>query len=363
MNLAEDKAMLKVFRFLCTFIIVALIFLTGCSGIGPKTVARDRFDYIKAVSDSWEKQMLLNLVRLRYVHAPVFLDIASIINTYSLETELEAGASWNAFIPGDSQIVGGRGRYTDRPTITYTPLVGEKFTENLMTPLPVSGILALLQAGWPVEFVFRISVQTINGIENRSGAELMRRSLDPRFNSLLKALGKIQTSAGLSARVKPLGEKKAMVMFFGREPSEEILMEMKNVRRILGLNPDSWEFRVVYGSVATDDKEIAIQTRSMLKIMIELASHIEVPEKDVAEGRVTAPPKEAASQFPPLIRIKNGDSLPADAYVGVKYRKQWFWIDDRDLPSKRVFAFSMILFSLTETGGRAGAPIVTVPTN
>jgi hypothetical protein len=88
-----------------------------------------------------------------------------------------------------------------------------------------------------------------------------------------------------------------------------------------------------------------------------------VPEKDVAEGRVTAPPKEATSEFPPLIRIKNGDSLPDDAYVGARYRKRWFWIDDRDLPSKRVFAFSMILFSLTETGGRAGAPIVTVPTN
>jgi hypothetical protein len=260
--------MLKGFRYLCTFVIVALIFSSGCGGIGPKTVSRDRFDYINAVSESWERQMLLNLVRLRYLHAPVFLDVASIINTYALETELEASAGWNQLLRGDSQAVGARGKYTDRPTITYTPLMGEKFTESLMKPLPVTGVLSLLQAGWPVEFVFRISVQTINGIENRSGAELMRRSLDPRFNSLLEALGKIQTSAGLSARVKPLGEKKAIVMFFGREPSEEILMEMRNVRQILGLIPDSWEFRVVYGSVATDDKEIAIQTRSMLKIMI-----------------------------------------------------------------------------------------------
>jgi hypothetical protein len=69
--------MLKGFRFSGTFMIVALIFSTGCGGIGPKTVARDRFDYITAVSESWEKQMLLNLVRLRYMHAPVFLDVAS----------------------------------------------------------------------------------------------------------------------------------------------------------------------------------------------------------------------------------------------------------------------------------------------
>jgi hypothetical protein len=354
--------MLKGFRFSGTFMIVALIFSTGCGGIGPKTVARDRFDYITAVSESWEKQMLLNLVRLRYMHAPVFLDVASIINTYALETELEASAGWNAFLVGDSQLVGARGKYTDRPTITYTPLMGEKFTASMMTPLPVTGVLSLLQAGYPVEFVFRLCVHTINGIENRSGAQLLRQAVDPRFHSLIQSLGKIQKSKGLGARVKRKGEKKATVLFFRRKPSDEVLMEMRNVRQLLGLRMDSWGFRVLYGSIAADDEEIAIQTRSMLQIMAELASNIEVPEKDVVEGRVYATPTEAPG-FEPLLRVRSGDSRPDDAYVGVKYRKQWFWIDDREISSKRVFGFSMLLFSLTETGPSAGAPIVTVPTN
>jgi hypothetical protein len=354
--------MLKGFRFIGSFIIVVLIFSAGCGGIGPKTVARDRFDYITAVSESWEKQMLLNLVRLRYMHAPVFLDVASIINTYALETELEASAGWNAFLVGDSQLVGARGKYTDRPTITYTPLMGEKFTASLMTPLPVTGILSLLQAGYPVDFVFRLCVHTINGIENRFGGQLMRHAADTRFNSLIQSLGKIQKSKGLGTRVRREGKEKATVLFFRRKPSDEVLMEMRNVRQLLGLSMDSWGFNVVYGSIAADDKEIAIQTRSMLQIMAELASNIEVPEKDVAEGRVYAPPADAPG-FEPLIRIRSGDSLPSDAYVGVRYRKQWFWIDDRDISSKRIFAFSMLLFSLTETGPKGGAPIVTVPTN
>jgi hypothetical protein len=41
----------------------------------------------------------------------------------------------------------------------------------------------------------------------------------------------------------------------------------------------------------------------------------------------------------------------------------WFWIDDRDLDSKRIFALTMLLFSLTETGGDQRAPILTAPTN
>jgi len=355
--------MLKRFYFTGTFLIAMLIFLTGCSGIGPKTIARDRFDYVKAVSDSWEKQMLLNLVRLRYLHAPVFLDVASIINTYSLETELQAGASWDGFFKGDSQTVGARGKYTDRPTITYTPLMGEKFTESLMTPLPVAGILSLLQASYPVDFVFRIGVQNINGIENRFGGRLMLRTADPRFNRLIRAMGKIQSSNALGMRVKSMGEENVMVLFFRGKPRDEILMAMKTFRELLGLDMDTWEFRVVYGSIPADDKEIAIQTRSMLQIMVELASYIEVPDEDVAEGRVNPNPETTGSGFPPLIRVRSGDSLPADAYVGVRHRKQWFWIDDRDLPSKRVFAFSMLLFSLTETGERGGAPIVTVPTS
>jgi hypothetical protein len=354
--------MRKKFHLTGIFIILALFLSTGCGGIGPKTVARDRFDYVNAVSESWERQMLLNLVRLRYMHAPVFLDIASIINTYELATELEASAGWDQLLRGDSQSVGARGRYTDRPTITYTPLIGEKFTASLMTPLPVTGVLSLLQGGYPVDFVFRLCVHTINGIENRFGGQLLRAAPDTRFNSLIESLGKIQRSKGLGARVKRKGKQEATVLFFRRKPSGEVLTEMRNVRQLLGLRMDSWGFRVVYGSIAADDEEIAIQTRSMLQIMAELASNIEVPEEDVTEGRVYATPAEAPG-FEPLIRVESGDSLPDDAYVGVKYRKQWFWIDDRDIPSKRVFAFSMLLFSLTETGPRGGAPIVTVPTN
>jgi hypothetical protein len=39
--------------------------LSGCASIGPGTVARDRFDYVTAISDSWKSQMLFNLVKLR----------------------------------------------------------------------------------------------------------------------------------------------------------------------------------------------------------------------------------------------------------------------------------------------------------
>lgn len=76
-------------------VLCLLIALAGGKGIGPQTVSRDRFDYVNAVSDSWKRQMLLNLVKTRYADAPVFFDVASVISQYSIEGQLGFRAGEN----------------------------------------------------------------------------------------------------------------------------------------------------------------------------------------------------------------------------------------------------------------------------
>ena len=354
--------MVKNISYRLILAIMTLILLAGCTGIGPGTVARDRFDYVNAISNSWKRQMLLNLVKLRYVDAPVFLEVASIINQYAVEGEINLGANWGDI---NTQTLGGSGKYTDRPTITYSPLVGEKFYRSLMAPIPIRGLLFLIEADYTVDFLFRIGVQRINGIDNRSGAEMMARSADPRFFRLLAALRRIQNSGALGMRIKPRDKQQAMALFFPGKLDSEVTEDIKTVREILGLKPDGKEFLVFYGSLAENDREIAILTRSMLDIMVELGSYIEVPAKDVEEGRVRASPHEKDSELliPPLIHIRSGESKPDRTFVSVHYEDYWFWIENTDFDSKRMFSFLMLLFSLTETGDKAAAPIVTVPTN
>ena len=355
--------MLKDIRLKMIPATLAFILLAGCSGIGPGTVERDRFDYVNALSSSWKKQMLLNLVKIRYLDAPVFLGVSSVISQYAVEGKIDLGVSWNDPILGDSQRLGGSGKYTDRPTITYSPLTGDKFSRSLMTPIPIRAFLFLIQSEYPADFLYRICVQTINGVDNRFGATAMGKSADPRFRRLIEAMRRIQISGGLGMRVKPMLDKKAVVVFFRSKLSDEIAKDVNTVQQILGLSPDAKEIRVVYGAFAADDQEIAMLTRSMLQIMIELASYIDVPAKDIEEGRVAKFSDKNASDMPPLIRVQSGASRPEDALVAVPYRDDWFWIDDTDIASKRMFSFLMLLFSLTETGERTGAPIVTVPTN
>ena len=95
----------------CSICILVVCILSGCMSIGPATIARDRFDYVSAISESWKDQMLLNIVKLRYADVPVFLDVSSVISQYGLEGIVNFSAGWNFVAPGDNQSFGGTGGY------------------------------------------------------------------------------------------------------------------------------------------------------------------------------------------------------------------------------------------------------------
>ncbi len=160
--------------------------LTVCSSFGPKTVARDRFDYSAAVATSWQRQMLLNMVKSRYADTPIFLDVASVVNQYALATEVNVTGGLSTGISGDNTaVLGARGRYEDRPTITYHPVLGDRFTRSILTPLPPAAIFSLVQAGYPVDLIFRLAVRTINGIHGTSGEQAAERPADPEYYLLI----------------------------------------------------------------------------------------------------------------------------------------------------------------------------------
>src|SRR5208283_5701000 len=101
--------------------------LTGCQSIGPATVPRDRSDYSSSIGDSWKRQTLLNIVKLRYVDPPIFVDVGQIVAGYQFSTSANVGAGWasaSSVTPNRALTVGVQGLYTDRPTITHVPLTG-----------------------------------------------------------------------------------------------------------------------------------------------------------------------------------------------------------------------------------------------
>ena len=333
--------------------------------MGPPTIARDRFDYDHAVTTSWKRMMLLNLVKLRYGDTPMFLDVASIINSYSLEAQVSLGAGI-AGTPGfDTGSIGGAGRYADKPTITYNPLLGERFTRSLMTPIPPGVVVSLIQSGWPADGVMQFMLSSINGVQNRFGGGARARGADPEFQKIGATMRRIQASGAVGMRVDKTREQEWTVMTLHRKNvTSELLEDIRILRDLLGTRQDAKDIRVVYGSAPQNDEEVAMVTRSLLEILMDIAASIEVPEAHVGEGRVTKTAvfdTDAAVGYKPMIRIRSGRDKPDDAFVTIPYGDHWYWIENRDFRSKQIFSFLMIIFSLTDAGPAKGTPIVTIP--
>lgn len=348
-------------------ILVGLV-LGGCATIGPPSVKRDRFDYNTAISDSWKEQTLLNIVKLRYADMPLFVDVASVVSGYTLEgaVDLSGTLSSSEAVQGNFLSMGTAGKYTDRPTITYTPITGNQFNTSFMLPIPPSAVLFLMQTGWPVDLIMPLTVEAINGLRAQVSAGANQRAGDPRFYRVIELLRKIQKSGAVGMQIIRETEfKETTLMFFNRENiSPESEAATKEIDQLLGLRPGAREITVSYGLLPKSDTEIAMLTRSMLHIMIELASKVDVPPQHVQEGR-TVPSLVQEGQtvagFKRLIKINHGPDRPDNAFTAVRYRNYWYWIDDRDFRSKRTFTFVMILMSLSEKGGTEELPVVTIP--
>ncbi|HTY41463.1 MAG TPA: hypothetical protein VMH79_06275 [Thermoanaerobaculia bacterium] len=345
----------------------ATLLSAGCKSIGPATMNHDRLEYTGSVADSWQTQMLLNLVKIRYGDTPVFLDVGQIVAGYSFQRTLGASAS----VPFNSALATGTvgavvgGTFNESPTITYSPMTGERFARSLMTPIPPSVILNLIQAGYPVDEVFRESVQSINHVDNRRvGRDFVRRA-NPEFYAILPNLSRLQMSGDIGVRVEQAGPEAKLHLIFRPRIAAAEERALQNVAKILGLDPAAREIQVVYGTVERNDREIALLTRSIFEILTDMASSIEVPEAHVTQRRVNPTPDwdvGADGPIPPLIRVASSTERPADALVSVPYRGYWFSIDDKDIHSKQIFSSILFLFTFVETGSKEAAPVLTIQT-
>jgi hypothetical protein len=288
---------------------------------------------------------------------------------------------------------GATGSFSDRPTISYSPLTGEKFVNSLLRPIPPQAVFAMIVAGHHADIIFQATVRAINDVYNYSGSPSRARREDAAFAEVAVALRRIQQAGALGMRVERridtrdfrdsrgagrrdegtpgmraeqwVGAEESRI-FFRQKVDEQTAADIQFVKQALGIPAGARESRLIFGSLRQREDEIALLTRSIMEILVEMSDGVDVPEQHLVEGRVRPRADRqlvGERRGGPAVRIHSGGEPPQDAYVSVRYRGQTFWIDDRDLASKRVFTFLRMFSSIAETGVAPQVPVLTIPAN
>lgn len=341
---------------------LTLLCLGACTpGVGPQRLDVDQMGYADALGEGLKRQMLLNMVRLRYADVPTFLSVSQLIAGYQVQATGQLGL--NAYpnaAPGNYATVGGTLQYTNRPTFTFTPVTGQRFAQSYLRPLAPAELLSLAQSGAPVDLLFRLGVQSVNGLPNGATQDGQAQEASGGFLALMHALRTIQAAGAVSLRFERGGSERGpdrprvfLALGDDRSPAGDAA---RQVRRLLGLPAGVRELEVVYGRQPRGPGQMAVLTRSVLQVLYELGAQIEVSAADVARGETR--PTDPGDR---LIRVLQGDRAPPDAYAAVPYRGRWFWIEAGDYRSKGAFTFAHVLQVLAESGQGQPTPIVTIP--
>lgn len=356
-------------------IAASIMSTSGCRSfgkhLGPQAILNDRTPYNRAIDDSWKEQVLLNVVKMRYLEPPFFTDVPQIVGGYSLDrsagTSVGLAGAATPGVPASDRVLATLGlnaQFSDRPTVSYSPQTDSKFVRNLTAPLPASAVVSLLDAGYGAEAIFPLAVQSINGLRNETASGGNYHPADPEFTLAVGIMNRARLANCFEIRITgDIAKNPTFVAHFQPQIEDpQLADEVFMLKQMLGLDPELNQFPVVYGAAPSRENEIAIHTRPIYLMLRDLTPYVDVPEQHLREGRALDFGVVQRTDSSPL-EVRHGCERPEDAYTAVFYRGHWFWIDNGHVLSKRTFIFLRILLALADTRAESAAPTVTIQAN
>jgi hypothetical protein len=343
--------------------------LCGCLSFGSTRLYEDQLGYSRALGDAEKSDTLLNVVRLRYADSPIFLQATQVISGYQLQRNVTGGfeafpaANPSTFFNGSTSA-----QLQQSPTFTFQPLSGAQFAQSFIRPLSPADLLPLAMGGLPIDVLFRLGVQSINGLSNAVPLTQTGAAGSPDFFLLLRDLRRLQIAGLLSVRLQhnpaPAGthdssDFRHVYFFVAATRNPALLAVVDEAKRLLGMPHGVNEAEVVYG-LSPQPGQMAVLTRSMLGVMAQLSLQIDVPPDDIALHWTLPTVGNIGPEHRPVVIIHSGRAAPADVFSSVQYRGTWFWIAEDDFDSKVAFSVTQILLALARTEIAPGA-IVTIP--
>jgi hypothetical protein len=396
---------------------------SGCA-FGPRVLERTYGPYYESLRHADEEELLRNLVHIRYHEAPGMLSVSSIAAQYELSGQAEARPFFIAPNPSNSNVifktftallpdVSAMG--SNRPTISLVPGDDGEAVRRFLSPMTADTLAFLTQTGWPVSGLLRLWAERINGVPNvdpcdgaactgvadparfQRALELLQSAADRELLSIRTAEKITELSGplpsetataaaaadairqGLELRPRAEGktwtlvrrERRLIVEVTSGSEQDPELLELEG---LLNLLPGRSQYDLVVASGRIPDPllhpappsaELRVTPRSTAQVYVYLANRIEVPPEHIVAGLVrpnSNPDCHESTEGIFAIYTAAGHKPPPNAYLAVKYRGWWYYIDDQDAQSKATFAMILQLSQLDlRRRPPGGGPLLTLP--
>ena len=420
MNTSRGKPVARPhWTVLVTAVVACCVAATGC--MGSWAIRGTRIHYNQSYSDTASKEMLLNIVRMRYGEAPSFLDLPTINILTEASTRGFGGQ------PPADDLFGGIFTLRDEPTLAYQPRSGDNLAKSLTIAFTAE-LLLDVAPGQDTTTFLRAFVDSINGVRNSPtatspGSRIIEPNDDYRYaidlvdglqsrGALRTRVAKrdVEAHAPVAAKDLPGGGKvpgvgmvaAAKKGYFYEVAGEQVTLlkesrllaltvqpehlreaDFQELARIFRLEPG----RTVYTVRSQENDEldyltestgatqlgepsdtIAINVRSGYQVLAFLSKGVDVPEKHLRHGSACTfkgpdgRPFDARQITRGLFRVCVQKHRPWRSELAVPYRGHWFYIAEDDVQSRSTLNLVKLAIDIQSQSGVAG-PVLTLPLN
>jgi hypothetical protein len=305
----------------------------------------------------------------------------------------------------------------NRPTISLVPLDDPETIRSLFRPSTAEGIAFLSETAWPVSTIFRLWVEYLNDVPNAPTASGPPRGISSPFESFRRATDLLQVlqdrgdvhfaneeklvevggpfapgemtpatlvnadKEGYESRRNADGSwtvyKKGQRLILVINPAALASAEVWELCQLLRLKPGLSKYDVTVGGVesqtaesrAGDGTRLHIVPRSTVEALFYMSNGVSAPAEHVACGYVmpvqepndlTSEPRHVTEGLF-TAHCWKGWCRPKCAWIAVKYRDYWYYIDDADNDSKVSFTLMMVMARANLLSTKKGSPVLTLP--
>lgn len=351
------------FASACGALLLALL-TSGCAVLGPAALRGGRAAYNDAIVATNNEQVLAMIVRMRYGEPTGLLAVSSV--TASMSIQARAGAEFgvgpDSNFDGNLVPLSSGFAYEENPTISYTPLQGQRYMRQLLSPLPIDLTMLLLRTLHTSPESLTFLLRSINGIHN---PDFLAESAapDPNFGRLVEILSSLARSGELNW-AQQSGPNPSFVLVIRAGASETLVSELYG---LLGFEPEEDAAGLLALPVRLSigrppEARLHLETRSLYELLHLAAAAVDVPPEHLESGIAhPLPPLGPAGQG---FQIRRSKSRPKEAVTATYLHDWWYYLDATDARSKLTFLILEALIServADAANHAAAAPVLTVP--